>query len=160
MRKEGVKVNVKEDVEESKLFTKVNISLFSVLLIVGLVFYVSLGIVKSGQTNTIGTGGVAFSPNEKQDFNFGLEEIIYSLVFAFLMAGFLIWVKSLIGKNAYLGVILGIVGTGMFGYGFSKRYWGTYSLIFLSVTGLIILSYLGFSFWKDKKEYEEDEELE
>src|SRR3989344_2013975 len=107
MRKEGVKVNVKEDVEESKLFTKVNISLFSVLLIVGLVFYVSLGIVKSGQTNTIGTGGAAFSPNEKQDFNFGLEEIIYSLVFAFLMAGFLIWVKSLIGKNAYLGVILG-----------------------------------------------------
>jgi len=136
-----------EEVEDS-LINKGTALLFGIFLVIGIVFFVSLSIVKSGNNLQGTSGNVALSPNGEGDFNFGIGEIVYALVFAFLITGFLIWTKSVIVKNPYLGLIIGIVGGAIIGYGFSRRYWGTYSLMFMAVCGLVIISYLGKNFFK------------
>lgn len=148
---------------ENKVFNKAGITLFVIFLLIGIVFFVSLSIVKSGGSS--GTGGVVntgpfninLSPtNSEFDFRFG--EIIFAIVFAFLMSGFLLWTKSMISKNAYLGTIIGLIGAGIIGYAFSLKYRGFYSTIFMVATGAVVLVYLGMSFYKYKNVNEEEEE--
>ena len=155
MKKEAVK---KEESKE-KLFGLNAVILFGIFLIMGIVFYVSLNIVKSG--NNLGTtsGGVALSPETKNNFGFGLEEIIFSVVFGLFMTGFLLWIKSTIIKNAYLGVIMGISGSVILGYAFYLKYKGHYSTGFMIAAGFVIIVYLGMNFYRYRKEdYGKEEE--
>jgi hypothetical protein len=124
-----------------KRISKETLILFGLFLIIGVVFYVSLGMVKSGEN-------VALSEDEERNFSFGIREILTSVVFAFLITGFLLWVKSIMIKNAYLGGVIGIVGGFVMGYGFSRGYWGPYSIGFMIVTGLVVVANLGMNFVK------------
>jgi len=150
---------------ENKVFNKTGIILFGIFLLIGIAFFVSLSMVKSGVGS--GTGGVVnagpFSVNlspTNSEFDFKLGEIIFAIVFAFLMSGFLLWTKSMISKNAYLGTIIGLIGAGIIGYAFSLKYRGLYSTIFMISTGAVVLAYLGMSFYKYKNVDEEEEEEE
>ena len=125
--------------------------LFGAFLLIGIVFFVSLSVVKSGETGSTGTGRVALSP-DNQDFNFGFGEIVFALSFAFVMTWLLVWVKSITRKNPYLGLFIGIISLVILGYGFSLRYRGFYSTIFMIVTGLLIMGYVGVNFFKYSKE--------
>ncbi|MEK6844254.1 MAG: hypothetical protein AABX83_02400 [Nanoarchaeota archaeon] len=144
--------------EKSSFINKTGIILFGAFLIIGILFYVSLGVVKSGENPASTNGVVTLSPGDITDFSFGIKEIIFSIVFAFLMVGFLLWVKSVIEKNAYLGIIIGIITTVILSYAFSLRYRGFYSTIFMVIVSLIVLIFLGFNFWKFKKNEDKDEE--
>ena len=150
------KSNEKKE-ERSNFINWTGIILFGAFLIIGIMFYVSLSIVKSGENPASTNGVVTFSPEEIIDFSFGIKEIIFSIVFAFLMAGFLIWVKSVIEKNAYLGAIIGVIATVVLCYAFSLRYRGFYSTVFMAIVGLIVLFFLGVNFWKFKKNEVKDD---
>ncbi|MEK6884185.1 MAG: hypothetical protein AABY22_31435, partial [Nanoarchaeota archaeon] len=119
--------------EESNLFNLTGIILFGTFLLIGIVFYVSLSIVKSGENPTSANGVVTLSPEEVGDFNFGIKEIIFAIVFALLMVGFLLWIKSIMEKNAYLGAVISIIAIVALSYAFSLRYRGLYSNLFMAI---------------------------
>lgn len=155
MKKEVLR---KEEVRE-RLFGWSAVILFGVFLVIGIVFYVSLSVVKSGDNLGKTSGGVTLSPDEENDFGFGLKEIMFAVVFALFMVGFLLWTRSLIMKNSYLGACVGIIGGIMMGYGFYLRYKGPYSTGFMIATAFVIFAYVGMNFFRYRKEnYEEDEE--
>lgn len=157
MKKEVVK---KEESKE-RLFGKSIFILFGIFLMIGIVFYVSLSAVKSGNNVGGASGGVTLSPDENKNFNLGVGEIIFSIVFALFMTGFLLWVKSLIVKNAYLGSVIGLVGSVILGYGFYLKYRGPYSIGFMIVVSGVVLVYVGMNFWRFKNEnYQDGEEDE
>lgn len=145
--KKGV---LKREESDEKLLDRGVIILFVVFLVIGIVFYVSLSIIKSGDSRS-GTGGAVLTEGEKGKFSFGIEEILFSLVFAFLMVGFLLWTKSISIKNAYLGSCIGLLGLGILAYAFYLRYRGPYSNVFMIATGLVVVVYLGINFFKYKK---------
>lgn len=144
MKKEGKKV---EEINE-KVIGKGAAILFGAFLVIGIMFYATLSVVKSGENIGGASGSVTLSPEDKRSFNFGIEEALFALVFAFLITGFLLWVKSMILKNPYLGAGIGIIGIGIMGYGFSLRYWGPYSIVFMIVSGAVAITYLGANFFK------------
>ena len=148
-----------EEINE-KLFGWSSLILAGVFLIIGIVFYVSLGIIKSGSVIGLGNGAIALSPDGGNDFSFGFEELMFAIVFGLFMTGFLLWVKSMIVKNSYLGTIIGIVGSIIIGYGFYLRYKGPYSTGFMTATALVILIYIGMNFFRYKKQevYDENDE--
>ncbi len=136
---------------DDKFFNLSAIVLFGIFLIIGIVFYVSLNIVKSGDKLGSTSRVVTLSPDEKgKNFNFGIEEIIYSVVFALFMSGFLFWAKSIMTKNTFLGIVIGIIGSAIIGYAFYLQYWGPYTAGFMLATGLVVLAYLGMNFFKYK----------
>ena len=106
------------------------VGLFVVMLVIGNVFFVMVG-------------GPEFT-----GVGFGFGEILLALAFAVFVAGFLIWCKRLILRNPYLGASIGILGVVALGYGFSLRYAGPRSLVFMFLTGAIALAYLGFYFFR------------
>ncbi len=145
---------------DRNIFNWAVLILFGVFLLIGITFYVSLNIVKSGElSNGASTGNVALGPGERSNFDFGVGKILFSLAFAALMTGFLLWTKSMVTKNAYLGTIIGVIVVVILGYAFYLQYRGTYSTIFMGVTGAVVLAYLGMNFFKYKKEdkYTEEE---
>lgn len=144
MKKEAIK----EDSENVLGFSE--IVLFGVFLIIGVVFFVLLSRVDPAIFT--GTGNVVLSPGEDSNFDFGVGEILFSLAFAFLMTGFLLWTKSMSIKNAYLGTSIGILGGVIVGYGFSLKYQGFYSTLFTITTALFVVGYLGMNFLKYRKD--------
>ena len=136
--------------EKPRLFNWTAIILFSAFLLIGIIFYVSLSIVKSGENPVSANGVVTLSPQDIKDFSFGIKEIIFAIVFALLMTGFLFWIKSITRKNAYLGAIIGLITCVILIYAFSIRYRGPYSTGFMIIVSLIVLIFLGINFWKFK----------
>ena len=145
------KVDGNEEINE-KLFGWNVVILFGIFLIIGIVFYVSLSIVKNGGNLGSTSGGVTLSPDEKKDFSLNVKEILFAFAFAALMTGFLMWINSLMMKNPYMGFGAGIIEAGIIEYGFSLNYKGFYSTIFMIIGGLIVLIFLGNSFIKYKNE--------
>lgn len=132
--------------------------LLGIFLLIGILFYFSLGVVKSGEQPAredellvLEDGSVSFSPENVRDFSFGLEEILFAFAFAVLMTGFMLWTKSIMKKNVHLGLIIGLLGSIVIGYSFSLKYRGTYSTIFMIIVGLIIVVFLGMNYFKYKK---------
>lgn len=83
--------------------------------------------------------------------SFGLSEISASLIIGVLSTLMLIWVKSLMFKNAYLGMIIGITALGIFEYSLFFRFSGNYTLSFAVLGSVIVLSFLGYHFIKSRK---------
>lgn len=131
-----------------KFFNRELFILLGIFLVIGIVFFVSLGALDPPVFSA--TGEVLFSPGES-DFSFGIVEILFSVVFGIFMTGFLVWTKSISIKNAYLGVGIGLIGMIVLGYAFYLRFRGPYSTGFMIVTGAIVLFYLGKNFLKFKK---------
>ena len=142
---------MKKEEGKERLLSISTLILFGTFLLIGIVFYVSLSIVKSGQDIGVTNGAVALSPGS-ENFKFGLEETIFALVFGLFITGFLLWIKSAIKKNIYLGATMGIIGSIMIGYAFYLKYKGSYSTGFMVVTSLVILVYIGMNFFRYRKE--------
>lgn len=138
-----------EEKEEVKIFGKHTIISFSIFLVIAIVFFILLSAVNPPLLSPTGEVVVL---EDGADFDFGVKEILYSLAFAILMAGFLLWIKSIAKKNAYLGAIIGLVVTLVLGYAFSLKFKGTYSTAFIIVAGLAVIVYLAIDFLKYRKD--------
>jgi hypothetical protein len=82
---------------------------------------------------------------------FGIREILFSLALAAISTTFLVWTKSVIIKNPYLGLAIGIGTLIAFEYGLFIKFKGPYTITFAILTALIIAAYLGFYFIKFRK---------
>ena len=133
---------------EQGLLKKESGILFGIFLAIAIMFFVSLSIVNPKPLS--GTGQVVFSPDEGKNFNFGIVEILSSVAFAFFMTGFLLWIKSIMKKNEYLGAIIGVLIAFVLGYAFSLRYRGYYSTGFVSAAGAVVFVYLSMNFFRYK----------
>lgn len=149
-----------EVLSDGSLMKKESLILFCIFLILGIVFFVSLSIVNPPVS--YGTGNVVSPEGAEVNFDFGIGEIIYSVIFATLMTSFLLWNKSLMKNNAYLGVGIGLVCLSVVSYAFYLRYWGINSKIFLGVFLVVNIFYLSKNFMKfrkfdryDEKEFDE-----
>ena len=113
--------------------------LFVILLLIAIVFLVMLG-------SFTGEG-------------FGFFEILYAVVFAVFVTALLVWCKSIMLRNPYLGASMGVLSVIALGYGFSTQFVGPKSIAFMIITTIIILVYLGFYFfkYKDKEKMIPDE---
>lgn len=89
-----------------------------------------------------------FSPGYEPKF--GVSEILFSVAFAILAVLFLRWIKIIIRKNPYLGLIAGIVILSVFEYALFFRFKGPNTIIFAIVTGVVILIYLGIFFFTNR----------
>lgn len=136
-------------------------ALFSVFLTISIVFYVTLGVVKSSETGlSPETGNSVFDNETPRDFSFGFLEVFISLIFAGFATWFLLWIKGMSKSNPYLGSILGFVGLGVMLYAFSLRYRGPYSAGFMLFTSLIVMGYIGRNFFKFKNKEKVKEEFD
>ena len=134
---------VKEEVKQRRLIPSLSTIIISiVMLIIPLAFFYLLDIETSAN----------LSPGNESLNEFGLEEILFSIIFAFLSVSFLLWLKSFIKIKPYLGLIVGLVALGAFSYSVFFKFKGPYTTTFVILTGLIVLSYLGFCFFKYKRE--------
>lgn len=140
--KKSAKNIVVDSSDSSGSSLKEELILFGIFLVIAVAFFVLLA-------------------NKKPDIaKFGLSEIFYSLIFAFLMTSFLLWTKSMSIKQAHLGFGTGIAGLIILEYGFwLSKFKGPYSTAFMSLGGIIVLGYLAWNFWKFRKEdrYAEEE---
>ena len=130
----------KEIVKANPLISKTFIVvLFATFTVISLVFFIL-------KNSVIGAG-------------FGYVEILFSLAFGIFITGFLLWCRSIMLRNPYLGLIIGIAGIIALIYGFRLQYTGPYSIGFLVLTSLIGIVYLGYNFlkYKDKEKFIPDE---
>lgn len=119
---------MKQDSNEIKIFDWLDGILAAVILVLSLAFYLLL--------------------NAKTSSGFGFSEIVFSFMIAIFASLFLVWNKSLMIKNHYLGIIMGIVALVISIYAIYFRYHGPYTLTFSLISVAVILAYLGFTFFK------------
>lgn len=153
------KERAKETEEEEGIINWGGAFLFGIFLVIGVVFYVTLGMVKGGNELVSPSGEVTLG-DQAEGYSFGWKEILFSIAFAFLMTGFLLWTKSTMTKNTYLGAAIGLIGLGIVGYGFSLRYRGPYSTGFMVAAALVTLVYLGMHFFRYFRMNKIDEDVE
>ncbi|MCH7568536.1 MAG: hypothetical protein IIA87_03880 [Nanoarchaeota archaeon] len=96
-----------------------------------------------------------FLLDKKTEAGFGFVQIIFSIIIAFFVTFFLIWVKSFIVNRPYLGTILSLIALGLFEYGLFIKYRGPYTVTFAIIIALIVLIYTGFYFFKYRKSSKE-----
>jgi len=104
--------------------------LFALMLILSVLFFVLLDF-KTGK-------------------GFGFSEILFSLILSLFSTAFLLWIKSIMKNNIYLGLWLGLVVLASAEYALFLKYSGQYTTIFGIVSSLIILIYLLKHFYKNK----------
>lgn len=95
-------------------------------------------------------GSFLFLLDKKAHTGFGAIEIAFAFAAAFLWVAFLVWSKSLIGKNPYLGLVMGLVVVVLLAYALFVRYQGPNTLVFATVGALITVSYLLYHFFKTR----------
>jgi len=116
--------------KNNKFFSIQNIILFIVMLAIPLTFF--------------------FFLKSETGSSFGSAELIVSIMLGIFSTLFLIWVKSVIFKNPYLGAIIGVTALAVFEYSLFYKYEGAYTMTFVIVGTLIVLAYLGYYFLKYK----------
>ncbi|NCN98662.1 hypothetical protein COU62_01670 [Candidatus Pacearchaeota archaeon CG10_big_fil_rev_8_21_14_0_10_35_219] len=116
-----------------------NIIVFIILLIIPLTFF----ILKASVV-----------PEE----SLGFVEIAFALVIAIVSTLFILWDKSFIITNPYLGTITGLLVLAVFDSAVFYRYKGPYTTFFVSLTSILVLIYVGFYFIKGLKNTKRDEE--
>lgn len=138
MTKRAMKKRAREDIQPRRIDV-LAVVLFVVLLLIAIVFFVMLG-------SFTGEG-------------FGFFEILFALTFAVFVSALLIWCKSIMLRNPYLGASIGVLSVIALGYGFLTQFTGPKSITFMVITSIIILVYLGFYFfrYKDKEKMIPDE---
>ena len=125
------KVVEKEESPLAFIFNRATFILLLIFLIIPIAFF----ILSASQGKT----------------SFGLGEIVFSIVFSFLVTTFLLWIKSRMFVNPYLGAIIGLVALAALEYSLFLVYEGTYTTIFATATALIVLIYIGIIFFKALK---------
>jgi len=120
-----------------KVWDLANSALFCFLLIISLVFY--------------------FLVDKSIGKSFGFSDILWALIFAVVVGTFFFWIRAFMMNNPYLFAGIGFLGIGALCYGFSLRYVGRNSTIFMIIGIFILLAYLIFSFIKFRKNDNSDE---
>ncbi len=90
--------------------------------------------------------------DQKVNTGFGFAEVMFSLGASFLWVAFLNWVKSIINKNPYLGLIIGLVIVVLLANALFIRYKGPNTLIFSAIGALSSVGYLMYLFFKARTE--------
>ncbi len=88
----------------------------------------------------------------KTDNSFGLSEIIFGILIALLLTLFFSWIKSIMQTNKYLGIIIGITGTGFTVYMLTRKFAGPYTTTFIILGTISSIGYLLINFMKSKIE--------
>lgn len=83
---------------------------------------------------------------------FGIKEIGFTLVAAFLLTAVLAWITITMRKNPYLGLIIGLVIMVLLTNALFIRYKGPYTLTFAAIGALGTVGYLIYSFFLARKE--------
>ena len=122
---------MKEEKNLENLLEKNNIILFFSILIISFSFFYIL--------------------NSKTGIGFGITEILFSIVISIFATSSLIWSKSIISKNRYLGVIVGLLLIGLFEYSLYNKYSGIYTNFFAITIFTICFIYLGKYFLNSKR---------
>ena len=140
----------KQEEEKRTLVQRFGISTLIIgiiMFIISLSFFLTLSTV------------VEFAPGGA-DTAFGFQEILFSVFFALVVTAFLVWVKSMIEKNAYLGFIIGLLALISFEYSLFFRYSGPYTSVFATIAGVAVLAYLTLHFFKNRKQEQPKREKE
>ena len=129
---------MKKEVREKKhnVFSLINIIFFVLMLAISIIFYYSLDKV-------LGKG-------------FGFKEIGVALLFAIVVSSIFFFIRALMINNAYLAVGVGLLAIAGLAYGFSLRYAGNNSTVFMLIGIALMIIYLGINFWKFKSQDKED----
>lgn len=93
-----------------------------------------------------------FLLDKKLNTGFGVVEILFALGASFLWVAFLNWVKSIIHKNPYLGLIIGLVIVVLLANALFIRYNGPNTMIFSALGALSSVSYLMYLFYNARSE--------
>ena len=95
------------------------------------------------------------------EHTFGIEDFIFALVFAVITTLALHWLKFFMQNRPYFGLIMGLFALLIFEYALFQQYKGPYTTVFAVITGLIVIVYLGFHFFKSrgKSKYLEGKEV-
>ncbi len=104
--------------------------LFTLMLILSVLFFVLLDF-KTGK-------------------GFGFSEILFSLILSLFATTFLLWIKSLMKNNIYLGLWIGLIVLASAEYSLFLKFSGQYTTLFGITSSLIILIYLLRHFYKNK----------
>ena len=104
--------------------------LFALMLILSILFFVLLDF--------------------KTNSGFGFSEILFSLILSLFATAFLLWVKSLMKNNVYLGLWIGLIVLASAEYSLFLKYSGRYTTLFGILSSLIILIYLLNHFFKNR----------
>jgi len=86
----------------------------------------------------------------KTEIGFGISEIIFSTILAIFSTLFLLWVKSIMKNNIYLGLWIGLIALASAEYSLFLKFSGRYTTIFGISSALIIIIYLLKHFYKNK----------
>ena len=92
MKKSAKEITVDSSTVPEKPSLKEELILLGIFLVIAVVFFIMLANVRSDIAK------------------FGLSEVFFSFVFAFLMTAFLTWTRSMSIRQAHLGFGTGIVG--------------------------------------------------
>ena len=104
--------------------------LFSLMLILSVLFFVLLDF--------------------KTNSGFGFSEIIFSLILSLFTTSLLIWIKSIMKTNIYLGLWIGLIVLALAEYSLFLKFSGRYTTIFGISSATIIIIYLLKHFYKNK----------
>jgi len=118
----------KEINRKLRFFNVLGLILFAIFFIIPLIFFLLLSF-KTGS-------------------EFGLKEISFSVVISVLATIFLLWTKTLIKRNPYLGSIIGLSVLGATQYALFFEYQGELTIIFSIIVSIIVVLYLGINFFK------------
>ena len=104
---------------------------FIVFLVVTLAFFWRLNAV-------VGTG-------------FGFREILFSIIISILITLFLLWMRTLMKKNLYLGLIISLLTLSTLDYSLMTQYKGPNTNTFLIIFSLLFSAYILYIFFRNFK---------
>lgn len=92
-------------------------------------------------------GTFLFLLDQKLDRGFGAVQILFTFIAAFLITSLLVWVKTILRKNPYLGMISGLVIIVLLVQALFTKYKGPYTLMFAGIGALASVGYVVYHFF-------------
>ncbi len=126
-----MKKEIDMDTEKAKLFGFEAVLLASIMLIIPLSFFILLSIKTSAP--------------------FGISEILFAVVFSIIATLLLLWIKSIMRKNPYTGIVIGVLILVISITSLFYRFSGPYTYAHASAAGIVVLAYLGIEFYRYRK---------
>lgn len=88
----------------------------------------------------------------KTGAGFGIKEIAFAIVAAFLLAALVVWIEVVMRKNPYLGLIIGLVVVMLLVNALFIKFKGPYTTTFASIGGFGTIGHLIYHFFIYRKE--------
>ncbi len=88
-----------------------------------------------------------FFLDKKTDVGFGIIEIAFTIIAAFILAALFAWIKVIMKKNPYLGLVSGILIAVLLINALFIKYKGPYTMTFAGIGALGTVGYLMYHFF-------------